>query len=139
VDLSIVLNHDGVTEETEFIRNSLYEFNGENVPIVFENINLLLKDDSGKIYGGILAYNYWNCMYIDILWIDKSQRDQGYGTKLMMDIEKIAREKGLSLIHLDTHAFQAPEFYRKCGYTEFGVLENSPQGYKRYYMKKELL
>jgi ribosomal protein S18 acetylase RimI-like enzyme len=57
----------------------------------------------------------------------------------MIDIEKIAREKGLSLIHLDTHAFQAPEFYRKCGYTEFGVLENSPQGYKRYYMKKELL
>jgi len=138
MSLKIVMNHDDLSEENEYVRNSLYMFNGENVPIIFERINLILKDSDGKIYGGILANHYWNCMYIDILWIDKSKRDMGYGTQLMNQIEAIARKLKLTLIHLDTHGFQAPEFYRKCGYSEFGVLEDSPIGYKRYYMKKEL-
>lgn len=137
--LSIIMNHDDVTEETEYVRNSLYEFNGEHVPIVFEHINLLLKDDNGKVYGGLLANLYWNCIYIDILWIEESQRKRGYGKKLMLSIEEIARDKGITLLRLDTHGFQAPEFYRNCGYTEFGVLQDSPLGYKRYYMQKVLV
>jgi hypothetical protein len=55
------------TFSTEQIRSSLYEFNRENALIVFEFINLLLKDDACKVYGGLLANHYWKCMCTDIL------------------------------------------------------------------------
>jgi len=56
----------------------------------------------------------------------------------MEQIESIAREKRLDLIHLDTHGFQAPGFYAKLGYGVFGRLDDSPKGYSRYYMCKRL-
>ena len=137
--MNIVYHNLEKTEETEYIRFQLeWKFNGANVPIVFERINLILKDDSGKVCGGLLANHYWNCIFLDILWLDEDYRRQGFGEKLMHKLEDIAREKGVTLIHLDTHEFQAPSFYEKLGYEVFGVLQDSPFEYKRYFMKKEL-
>jgi len=126
------------TDAAEYLRQRLYAFNGEHVPIVFEYINLYLKDECGRTCGGLLAEHYWNCLFIDILWIEPEYRRLGYGRKLMAEIEQIARDKRLDLIHLDTHGFQAPGFYAKLGYEVFGVLDDSPKGYCRYYMAKRL-
>ena len=137
--MEIVYQNLEKTEETEYIRFQLeWKFNGSNIPIVFERINLILKDDSGKVCGGLLANHYWNCILIDILWLEEASRKQGFGKKLMLELEHIAKEKGVTLIHLDTHEFQAPKFYEKLGYEVLGVLEDAPLGYKRFYMKKEL-
>ena len=137
--MEIVYHNLEKTEETDYIRFQLeWKFNGANIPIVFERINLILKDNSGKVCGGLLANHYWNCILIDILWLEEASRKQGFGKKLMLELERIAKEKGVTLIHLDTHEFQAPKFYEKLGYEVFGVLEDAPLGYKRFYMKKEL-
>lgn len=53
-------------------------------------------------------------------------------------IEKIAKEKGCNLIHLDTFDFQAKDFYIRNGYEVFGVLDDCPREHKRYYMKKNI-
>jgi hypothetical protein len=39
---------------------------------------------------------------------------------------------------LDTHDFQAPEFYKKLGYIVFGVFEGIGGRYNRYYLSKKL-
>jgi len=44
----------------------------------------------------------------------------------------------LSYIILDTFDFQAKDFYTKQGYEVFGILDNCPEGHKRYYMKKNI-
>lgn len=44
----------------------------------------------------------------------------------------------LSHIILDTFDFQAKNFYIKQGYEIFGILDNCPEGHKRYYMKKNI-
>ena len=62
----------------------------------------------------------------------------GYGSILLKEVEKIAKEKGCYLIHLDTFDFQAKDFYVKHGYEVFGVLDNCPPGHKRYFMKKDI-
>ncbi|SFB04778.1 hypothetical protein SAMN05216312_103194 [Cohnella sp. OV330] len=63
----------------------------------------------------------------------------GYGTRLLMRIENIARENSCSFIKLNTFSFQAPEFYVKNGYKEVAVFEEAPVGSKHYYFKKAII
>ena len=65
-------------------------------------------------------------------------RGLGYGSALLKEVERIAKEKGCNLVHLDTFDFQAKGFYIKQGYEIFGVLDNCPTDHKRYYMKKNI-
>ncbi|MMZ59580.1 Acetyltransferase (GNAT) family protein [compost metagenome] len=73
-----------------------------------------------------------------MLWISETLRGQGYGSRLLEDIESIVRAKGCKLIHLDTWNFQAPEFYKKHGFEIFGELEGFPEGFKRYFLRKQI-
>ena len=45
--------------------------------------------------------------------------------------EDEARDEGCRYVHLDSHSFQAPDFYKKLGYEEFGRLQDSPLGTSR--------
>ncbi|GAA0765015.1 hypothetical protein GCM10008908_00940 [Clostridium subterminale] len=36
----------------------------------------------------------WNCLYIDALWVRDEFRKEGYGSALLIEVEKIAKEKG---------------------------------------------
>ena len=80
----------------------------------------------------------WNVVYVDILWVNVDYRSKGFGKCLLKELEKIAKDKGVTLIHLDTFDFQAKDFYVKQGYEVFGVLDDCPQGHTRYYLKKYL-
>ncbi|MEK8129462.1 GNAT family N-acetyltransferase [Paenibacillus filicis] len=128
----------GTPEEGEYIRNQLIKFNAQHAPGRYEPINLAIKAEDGRVVGGLLAALCWNWVEVHILWVDESLRGQNYGSRLLQQIEQIAREKACTLIKLDTFSFQAPDFYRKHGYSEFGVLEDAPQGFQHYYFKKDL-
>ncbi|MFL0248040.1 GNAT family N-acetyltransferase [Candidatus Clostridium stratigraminis] len=130
-------------KESDFIIDRIVEYNLSKVPpkqvVTFLWINRVIEDTNGEIIAGILSKIYcWNCLYIDSLWVKEEYRKDGLGTKLIREIEKIAKEKGCYLIHLDTFDFQAKDFYIKHGYEIFGVLEECPQGHKRYFMKKRI-
>lgn len=130
-------------EEADFIVDKIVEYNLSKVPlkqeIDFLWINRLIEDTNGEIIAGILSKMYcWNCLYIDTLWIKSECRKEGLGSKLLKEIEVIAKEKGCHLIHLDTFDFQARDFYLKHGYEVFGILDECPKGHKRYYMKKSI-
>ena len=77
-------------------------------------------------------------MYVVVLWVDESARGQGYGTALMLEAEAIALAKSCEVAFLSTMTFQAPHFYRKCGYAPFGELVDSPKGSRRIWMAKRL-
>ena len=92
-----------------------------------------------NVNAGILSKMYcWNCLYIDTLWIKEEYRKEKLGSKLLKEVEEIAKEKGCHLIHLDTFDFQAKDFYIKYGYEIFGVLDDCPEEHSRYYMKKSI-
>lgn len=103
-------------------------------------VNRVLKDKDGNVIGGIncILFYCWNTLYIDMLWISENHRKSGHGSKLLNEVERIAREEKCTLIHLETMDFQAKDFYIKNGYEIFGELENVPNGHKRYYMRKIL-
>jgi len=52
--------------------------------------------------------------------------------------EAIGRKRGCNSIYLDTFSFQAPKFYKKLGYSEFGRLNGFPPGHTRIWLSKSL-
>lgn len=134
---------DGTSESYQVVVNGIVEYNASKVPYTQEPsyfpVNRIIKGTDGDIIAGIHSVLYgWNCLYIDVLWIKESFRKQGYGTLLLNEVERIAKEKGCKLVHLDTFDFQAKDFYMKQGYAVFGILDECPTAHKRYFMKKNI-
>lgn len=104
------------------------------------SLGYVIKDSSVGIIGGVYAkLLLGNCLSIDILWVEEKHRKRGYASRLMRAVENAAIQLGSRLSIVDTFEFQAPEFYQKCGYEIFGILDDCPcVGNKRYYLKKTL-
>ncbi len=134
---------DSSRDEYGVVDNGIVEYNSSKVPFTqepaFIPINKAIKGINGEVLAGINSQIYcWNCVYVDVLWVKEEYRKEGYGSVLLNEVEKAAKEKGCNLVHLDTFDFQAKDFYLKHGYEVFGILDDCPTGHKRYYMKKNI-
>ena len=81
-------------EEADFVIDKLVEYNLSKVAstqeIDFLNIDRVVEDVKGNIIAGILAKMYcWNCLYIDVLWVEEGYRKDGLGSKLLKEIENM--------------------------------------------------
>jgi GNAT superfamily N-acetyltransferase len=94
--------------------------------------------ERGKIVGGIVGEVWTTVLFIQFFWIEQKFRGKDHGTKLIMAIEDEARRFGATRSYLDTMSFQAPGFYRSCGYEEFGSIEGYPEGVTRHWFTKSL-
>ncbi len=76
-------------------------------------------------------------IYVDDIWIEQKHRGRGYGRKLLDALENNFEGEGFNNINLVTSAFQAPEFYQKCGFTKEFVRENiqNPKLTKTFFIK----
>jgi|GEM_PF-605413 len=89
-----------------------------------------------NIVAGAIAVIVHDWAYVETVWVDDSLRGQGIGRKLMLAVESYAKQIGLNGIWLYTIDFQAPDFYRKLGYQQIGILPNRPQGHRASYFAK---
>ena len=101
-------------------------------------LRLIARDAEGQIAAGLLGDLYFNWLYIAILWVREDQRGLGVGSRLMALAEEHAIREGRTHVHVDTFDFQAPDFYRRLGYTLFGELGPYGDGHTRYYFQKAL-
>jgi len=141
--MSKIQIHDAQKEEASYIVQQLIQYNDTKVTNKqeppFLHINRCIKDGD-ELIGGIITQLYWNVLQVDVLWVKEEHRNKGYASALLADVENTANEKyDCKLSHLDTFDFQAKALYEKLGYAVFGVLEDCPEGHKRYYMKKKLV
>jgi len=91
-----------------------------------------------KIVGGIVGEVWTTVLFIQFFWMDQKFRGKDFGTKLIRAIEDEAREFGATRSYLDTMSFQAPGFYRACGYTEYGSIDGYPGGITRHWFTRSL-
>ena len=125
-------------EDVKFIRQRLDEYNCAFVQQDnYEKLCLVVRRQ-GKIIGGLLGGTYWNWLYVELFWVDESERGQGPGTALLAKAEELAVRRGCKNAHLETHDFQSLEFYKRCGYTVFGELPDLPEGHTKFYLRKPL-
>ena len=92
----------------------------------------------GAIVGGLYGETYLNWMYISLFWLADEFRGKGFGSKIMRMAEKEARKRGVKNAFVDSFSFQAPGFYKKLGYREFGKLKDFPAGHSRSFLTKAL-
>jgi GNAT superfamily N-acetyltransferase len=94
--------------------------------------------ERNKIVGGIVGELWTTVLFIQWFWIEQKLRGKNHGTKLMKAIEDEARRLGATRSYVDTMSFQAPGFYRTCGYSEFGSIDGYPDGITRHWFTKSL-
>ena len=96
------------------------------------------RDEDGVVQAGIRFVLAFEWLFVNWLWVADSYRKHGVGSQLMADAEAAAREHGCRAAYLDTFTFQAPKFYERLGYREFGRLDDFPPGHSRIWFSKAL-
>ena len=91
-----------------------------------------------RIVGGIVGELWTTVLFIQLFWIEQKLRGKDCGTGLIKAIEDEAKRLGAVRSYVDTMSFQAPGFYRACGYEEFGSIEGYPGGVTRHWFTKSL-
>ena len=103
----------------------------------YKSLTITLRQGK-EIVGGLAGATWMGWLFIDLLWIADKYRGKGHGRMLMKRAEAEALKRGVQNVFLNTFSFQAPGFYKKLGYKEFGKLKNFPAGHTRYWLAKAL-
>ncbi len=103
----------------------------------YKKFSLAIKNDGAEIVGILTAYTAFLEIYVDDLWINPIYRKAGLGRKLLESLESRFNDKGYNNINLVTSQFQAPDFYKKCGFQLEFVRENkcNPKLTKFFFIK----
>lgn len=130
---------DKVSDEIEeTMRKDLVEYEANHgIDVNYKPFSLIMRDQENNIIGVLNAFTAFSEIYIDDIWVDNRYRGQGYGRKLIQRLEEQFKGKGFNNINLCTSAFQAPEFYQKCGFeVEFvRVNKKNPKLTKTFFVK----
>jgi len=104
----------------------------------YRSLSCFLRNGEGELDAGIDGFSWGGYAMIEWLWVRASLRGRGHGTGLMAAFEAEARSRGCRALRVNTHTFQAPDFYRHLGYEEIGYAEGTPFGYGEHFFSKRL-
>lgn len=115
-----------------------YNIDASRLPMNREDVCIQARAEDGTVVGGLVGYRQWDWLYVDLLWIDDSQRGTGLGASLMAQAEAEAAAAGCQWARLYTYDFQAPGFYEKIGYERWCVMDGYPPGHSQIWYRKRL-
>lgn len=99
----------------------------------------LLRDpDTGETLGGMIGRTSYGLLFIDLVYLPETLRGQDIGKKLLQMMEQEGMARGCKSAFLLTITYQAPGFYERQGWTEFGRIACDPPGTARVFMTKTL-
>lgn len=126
-------------QDEELIFQGLLEYNLTRIEDKnLKDLGIYIEDETGEIVGGLIGNTHGNWLFVKYLWVKKAFRKQSIGSRILQQAEQTAKERGCKYVFLDTFSFQAPEFYKRYGYSEAFTLEEYPISGKRYYLTKDL-
>jgi GNAT superfamily N-acetyltransferase len=93
--------------------------------------------DSGAPVGGLLGRTTLGLFFLDLFYLPEHLRRSGLGSRALRMAEQEAARRGCRAAMLITINIQAPEFYARHGWEEFGRIACMP-GVERVFMRKTL-
>ncbi len=96
-----------------------------------------IAKENNKFVGIITGKSYYKEIHISDLIVLEEYRNKHIGSKLIEKVEEFYKNKGFENINLTTYEFQAPNFYKKCGFKVEFIRENKENPkYNKYYLVK---
>ena len=99
---------------------------------------IFVRDGTGELEAGLHGWTWGGTGFVRTLWVRDDLRGRGLGARLLRAAEREAARRGCREMQLDTHAYQAPRFYRRLGYEQIGELPGWPGGTTRIFFRKAL-
>jgi GNAT superfamily N-acetyltransferase len=135
----IVIKDSASRADQAELREALHEFNVAATGYRdARGLSCFLRDQDGLLVAGIEGFTWGGYARIEYLWVHESLRGGGIGSLLLATAEHEARQRACVKIVLDTHSFQAPDFYRSLGYREVGTTFDTPVGFSDTLFEKSL-
>jgi len=113
-----ILLVDEISKEVQTkMENGLKEHEmSHDINVNYKPFALELFNEKDEVIGVLDAFSSYSCIHIRDLWVDKAYRGKGYGRKLIEALETQFKHSGFHNINTVSCDFQAPEFYKKCGF-----------------------
>lgn len=93
---------------------------------------------TGAVIGGLWGRTELGLLFIDMAFLPEELRGRGNGGRLLALIEAEARRRGCRHAVVETSTFQAPDFYCRHGFEEFGRVPFALPGQARIFLRKAL-
>ena len=127
-------------EDVALLDERLYEFNAAASGIDDgRSLAIFVRDGDGTIVAGMHGWTWGGTGFVQAIWVHETRRGRGLGSRLLAAAEAEARRRGCHQMHLDTHGYQAPEFYRRHGYDVIGELPGWPGDDVRIFLRKRFV
>ena len=94
----------------------MYEFNvGATTYADGASLGCLWRDEIGQLIAGLDGFTWGGYAMIEWLWVHADHRRAGLGTQLVRAAQPEAGVRGCAVIRVNSHTFQAPDFYERLG------------------------
>lgn len=92
--------------------------------------------DTGEVFGGLWGRTELGLLFLDMFFLPGRLRGQDVGRRLLDEVETEARRRGCRHAVVETSSFQAPGFYLRYGYVEFGRVPFDVPDQARVFLSK---
>jgi GNAT superfamily N-acetyltransferase len=125
--------------DIHLLEQRLHEFNVQTTGIADGKwLASFLRDGEGTVLGGVFGWTWGATCYVRYLFVPAEMRNRGHGSRLMAIVEAEAAARGCTQVVLETHDFQAPQFYCKLGFEITGRVADYPLGHQYLTLVKRL-
>lgn len=133
------IEEDPRQEDVAHLHDRLHRFNA-SVTGVHDGrwLAIFVRDATGQIQAGLHGWTWGGTGFVQTLWVRDDLRRRGLGSVLLAAAEREAERRGCVEMLLDTHDYQAPDFYRRRGYAVIGELPGWPRNTRRITYRKAL-
>jgi ribosomal protein S18 acetylase RimI-like enzyme len=102
------------------------------------DLTVRVVDPDGELVAGLTGWTWGGRAGINTVWVRADRRREGWGGRLLRAAEQEARRRGCTEISVASFSFQAPDFYRRHGYTDTGIRDGIPGGHVDHHFWKPL-
>lgn len=94
--------------------------------------------DGKKFIGNVDGTIFLGALRISTLFIQKGYRGKGIARSLMKQAEELGIESNCRFARVSTFSFQAPDFYKRFGYTIDYIQDGYAHDTSKLFLSKEL-
>ena len=135
----ITLTEDPDPRLEAVLETGLAEYNATQTGVSdWRALAVAVQDpETGEPVGGLLGRTTLGLFFLDLFYLPDHLRRSGIGSRALRMAEEEAVRRGCRAAILITINIQAPEFYARHGWEEFGRVPSMP-GVERVFMRKTL-